>query len=159
MYAAASLTSTFEEIGKQFEAEHDGVKVEFNFGGSSDLVTQIQEGAPADVFASADTKPTWTSSTDADLAGDDPAGLRDQHPRDRRAAGQPGRDHDASQDLAKKGLQAGRLRSRGPVRRRDPDDGRAASGVTLTPVSEEQSVTDVLAKVDLGRGRRRRSST
>ena len=54
VYAASSLTSTFEEIGKEFESTHDGVKVEFNFAGSSDLVAQIQEGAPADVFASAD---------------------------------------------------------------------------------------------------------
>ena len=55
MYAAASLTSSFEEIGKQFEADHEGVTVKFSFGGSSDLVAQLQQGAPADVFASADT--------------------------------------------------------------------------------------------------------
>src|SRR4051794_9784114 len=55
VYAAASLTSTFQEIGKKFEAEHEGVEVEFDFGGSSDLAAQIQQGAPADVFASADT--------------------------------------------------------------------------------------------------------
>ena len=54
VYAAASLTKTFEQIGEAFEAEHEGVDVEFSFGGSSDLVAQIQEGAPADVFASAD---------------------------------------------------------------------------------------------------------
>ena len=55
VYAAASLTKTFEAIGAEFEEQHDGVTVEFSFGGSSDLVAQIQEGAPADVFASADT--------------------------------------------------------------------------------------------------------
>ena len=55
MYAAASLTSTFEELGADFERTTPGVTVEFNFAGSSDLVAQIQEGAPADVFASADT--------------------------------------------------------------------------------------------------------
>src|SRR6478609_10488739 len=71
VYAAASLTSTFEEIGKQFEAEHDGVKVEFSFGGSSDLVTQIQEGASADVFASADTA-NMDKLTTADLTGAGP---------------------------------------------------------------------------------------
>ncbi|MBO3734663.1 molybdate ABC transporter substrate-binding protein [Glycomyces niveus] len=54
VFAAASLTEAFTEIGAQFEAEHDGVKVEFNFAGSSDLAAQITEGAPADVFASAD---------------------------------------------------------------------------------------------------------
>ncbi|MEU6860425.1 molybdate ABC transporter substrate-binding protein [Glycomyces sp. NPDC046736] len=56
VFAAASLTEAFTEIGEQFEAEHDGVTVEFNFAASSDLAAQITEGAPADVFASADEK-------------------------------------------------------------------------------------------------------
>src|SRR4051794_41414569 len=55
VYAAASLTKTFQQLGTEFEAQHDGVTVEFSFGGSSDLVSQLQQGAPADVFASADT--------------------------------------------------------------------------------------------------------
>ncbi|THV30265.1 molybdate ABC transporter substrate-binding protein [Glycomyces paridis] len=54
VFAAASLTEAVTEIGEQFEAEHDGVTVEFNFAASSDLAAQITEGAPADVFASAD---------------------------------------------------------------------------------------------------------
>src|SRR3954465_14921344 len=54
VFAAASLTTTFTEIGTEFESEHDGVRVELSFGGSSDLVSQLQQGAPADVFASAD---------------------------------------------------------------------------------------------------------
>jgi molybdate transport system substrate-binding protein len=56
VFAAASLKNTFTALGTQFEAAHPGVKVTFNFAGSSDLATQIQQGAPADVFASADTK-------------------------------------------------------------------------------------------------------
>ena len=55
VFAAASLTKTFTELGKQFEAAHPGVSVRFSFGGSSDLVAQIKAGAPADVFAAADT--------------------------------------------------------------------------------------------------------
>lgn len=54
VFAAASLTEAFTEIGDRFEAEHEGVRIEFNFAGSSDLAAQITEGAPADVFASAD---------------------------------------------------------------------------------------------------------
>lgn len=54
VFAAASLTEAFTEIGERFEAGHEGVTVEFNFAGSSDLAAQITEGAPADVFASAD---------------------------------------------------------------------------------------------------------
>src|SRR4051812_36130680 len=56
VYAAASLTGTFTELGRTFEKDHPGVRVTFSFGGSADLVTQIQQGAPADVFASADTE-------------------------------------------------------------------------------------------------------
>jgi len=56
VYAAASLTDAFTEIGKAFETEHPDVTVVFNFGGSQNLRTQIEQGAPADVFASANTK-------------------------------------------------------------------------------------------------------
>jgi len=52
--AAASLTQAFKKIGQQFEAANPGSTVKFNFDASSALVTQIQSGAPADVFASAD---------------------------------------------------------------------------------------------------------
>jgi molybdate transport system substrate-binding protein len=54
--AAASLTDTFTAIADQFEAAHPGVSITFSFGASSDLATEIQQGNPADVFASASTK-------------------------------------------------------------------------------------------------------
>jgi molybdate transport system substrate-binding protein len=53
VFAAASLTDAFNEIGKNFEAANQGVTVTFNFAGSQALRTQIEEGAPADIFASA----------------------------------------------------------------------------------------------------------
>ena len=53
VFAAASLTDVFTEIGQNFEAVNPGVTVTFNFAGSQALRTQIEEGAPADVFASA----------------------------------------------------------------------------------------------------------
>jgi molybdate transport system substrate-binding protein len=53
VFAAASLTESFEEIGSGFEDRNSGVTVSFNFGPSDGLATQILEGAPADVFASA----------------------------------------------------------------------------------------------------------
>lgn len=56
VFAAASLTDAFTEIGKDFEALHPGVTVSFNFGGSQNLRTQIEQGAPADLFASANAK-------------------------------------------------------------------------------------------------------
>lgn len=56
VYAAASLTDAFTEIGEAFEGSHSSVTVIFNFGGSQNLRTQIEQGAPADVFASANAK-------------------------------------------------------------------------------------------------------
>jgi molybdate transport system substrate-binding protein len=53
VFAAASLAEAFTEIGGNFEAANPGVTVTFNFAGSHALRTQIEEGAPADVFASA----------------------------------------------------------------------------------------------------------
>ena len=56
VFAAASLTKSFTEIASAYEVAHPGAKVTLNFGASSELVTQINNGAPADVFASADQK-------------------------------------------------------------------------------------------------------
>ena len=55
VFAAASLTEAFTKLGTQFTAAHPGVKVTFNFAGSQDLVAQLDQGAPADVMATADT--------------------------------------------------------------------------------------------------------
>ena len=54
--AAASLTNAFPEIGQRFEQQHPGTKVIFNFAASGPLLQQIAQGAPVDVFASADQK-------------------------------------------------------------------------------------------------------
>jgi molybdate transport system substrate-binding protein len=56
VFAAASLTSAFDEIGANFEAANPGVSVKFNYGGSQSLRTQIEQGAGVDVFASANTR-------------------------------------------------------------------------------------------------------
>lgn len=53
VYAAASLTEAFTEVGIQFESSHPGAKITYNFSGSQTLSTQIMQGATADVFASA----------------------------------------------------------------------------------------------------------
>ena len=56
VFAAASLRDAFGSLGATFEREHPGAKVQFNFAGSQELRTQIENGAPADVFASADER-------------------------------------------------------------------------------------------------------
>ena len=147
VYAAASLTKTFEQIGEEFEAEHDGVTVEFSFGGSSDLVAQIQQGAPADVFASADTA-NMGKVTAEDLQAADPQNfaantLEIAVPPDNPAG------IASFADLAQDGINVVVCAPEVPcgaatVKVED------ATGVDIQPVSEEQSVTDVLAKVTSG---------
>ena len=64
---ASSLTDAFGDIGTAFEGENPGVTVTFNFGPSDGLATQINDGAPVDVFASA--SPTWMDSVQDDGPG------------------------------------------------------------------------------------------
>ena len=70
VFAAASLTNAFGEIGKGFEAAHPGVSLKFNFGGSQALRTQIEQGAQADIFASANTKEMQALVTGGFVAAD-----------------------------------------------------------------------------------------
>jgi molybdate transport system substrate-binding protein len=67
--AAASLTGTFTDLGKSFEQAHAGTTIHFNFGSSAALVTQIQQGAAADVFASASSKTMDSLVSSGDVQG------------------------------------------------------------------------------------------
>jgi molybdate transport system substrate-binding protein len=67
VFAAASLREAFAELGQRFEQAHAGSKVLFNLAGSQQLRTQLENGAPADVFASADQK-QMQALVDAKLA-------------------------------------------------------------------------------------------
>ncbi|WP_340540193.1 molybdate ABC transporter substrate-binding protein [Nocardioides sp. GXZ039] len=146
VYAAASLTETFEKIADEFEAEHDGVDVTLNFAGSSDLVTSIQQGAEADVFASADLA-TMEKLT-ADGLASDPVNfatntLEIAVPPDNPAG------ISSFADLAGADVKlvvcAPEVPCGAATAKVEED-----AGVTLSPVSEEQSVTDVLGKVTSG---------
>lgn len=147
VFAAASLRSTFEELGARFEAEHGGVTVRFSFAGSSDLVSQIQQGAAADVVAAADT------TTMATLAGDD---LLATEPRSFATntlmiATPPGNPAGIGSlaDLTNPGVALVICAPAVPCGRAAAAV-EAAAGLDLAPVSEEQSVTDVLGKVIAG---------
>ncbi|MBA4385330.1 MAG: molybdate ABC transporter substrate-binding protein [Anaerolinea sp.] len=70
--AAASLTESFTELGATFESQNPGVKVAFNFAGSQTLAEQLGQGAPADVFASANKK-YMTAAVDAKRVNADDA--------------------------------------------------------------------------------------
>ena len=71
VFAAASLTDVFTDLGNQLERDNPGLDVRFNFAGSDALATQIAQGAPADVFASANEK-QMKVVTDAGLQAGDP---------------------------------------------------------------------------------------
>jgi molybdate transport system substrate-binding protein len=147
VFAASSLTLAFTKLGKQFEASHKGVTVTFSFGGSSDLVAQLQQGAPADVFASADTAnmdkavsahlvdgvPVKFASNTLEIAvpPSNPAGIA------------------SLKDLAKQGVKVVVCAPEVPCGAAAQKVERSAK-VTIKPVSEEQSVTDVLGKVESG---------
>ncbi|MFD7078408.1 molybdate ABC transporter substrate-binding protein [Nocardioides sp. NPDC057577] len=144
VFAAASLTDTFTELAEEFEKDHPGVKVTTSFGGSSDLVAQIQDGAPADVFASADTK-------NMDKLGDLATDPEDFASNTLEIATPPGNPAKIAgfQDLAKSGTKVVVCAVEVPCGNATAQM-EEKTGVDIKPVSEEQSVSDVLAKVTSG---------
>ena len=72
VFAAASLTDAFEMIAADFEAASPGVDLLFSFGGSSELAAQIAEGAPADVFASANPRQMQSAQASGRVEADAP---------------------------------------------------------------------------------------
>ncbi|MFK4637753.1 molybdate ABC transporter substrate-binding protein [Paenarthrobacter histidinolovorans] len=147
VFAAASLKTTFTQLAKDFEAANPGTKVKLSFAGSSDLVTQITQGAPADVFASADTK-NMTKLADAKLVDGTATNFATNV---LEIAVPPSNPASISSfaDLAKPGVKVVTCASQVPCGAA-ADAVEKASGVALTPVSEESSVTDVLGKVTSG---------
>jgi len=146
VFAAASLTEAFDEIAADFEADHPDVDVALSLAGSSSLVAQIQQGAPADVVATADR-----ATMDA-LVADDLVGTPQTFATNTlEIAVPPGNPADVSAltDLTDPDLNVVVCAPEVPC-------GAATTavvdraGLTLQPVSEEQSVTDVLGKVTAG---------
>jgi molybdate transport system substrate-binding protein len=147
VFAAASLKKTFTELGSRFETDHPGTKVTFNFAGSSDLVAQLSQGAPADVFASADTN-NMTKASDAGVVAGSPVNFATNTLTIVTPPGNP--KHIASfADLAKPGVQVVVCAPQVPCGSATEKVEKAA-GVQLSPVSEESAVTDVLGKVTSG---------
>lgn len=147
VFAAASLKSTFTELGSTFEAENPGTKVNFNFAGSSDLVTQLTQGAPADVFASADEK-NMTKAVDGDVVTGEPVDFATNTLTIVTPPGNPA-GVTSFADLAKPDTQVVVCAPQVPCGSAT-ERIEKATGVTLTPVSEESAVTDVLGKITSG---------
>lgn len=146
VFAAASLTESFEKLGAQFEKDHPGTNVTFSFGGSDALAASITGGAPADVFASA-SPTTMEIVADAGAA----AGTPETFVRNRlEIATLPGNpDGIASlKDLTDPGLKVVLCDETvpcGSAVRKALD----AGALKLTPVSYEEDVKSALTKVVL----------
>jgi len=146
VFAAASLKEAFTKLGVQFEAAHPGVNVVFNFGPSSGLATQITQGAPADVFASASAKNMGQVVTAGEAAS--PTSFASNIMEIAVPAANPAGIKQLS-DLAQSGVKVALCQPAVPC-------GTTAAKVfakarlTVTPVSQEVDVKAVLTKVTLG---------
>ncbi len=159
VFAASSLKEAFEELGKRFREERAGAKVEFNFGGSSQLLAQLQQGASAEVIAFADLI-TMKKARDAGLIAGEPVIFAKNRltivvPKQNRAGIR------SLADLAKPGVKVVIAHENVPVgtyaremlkrASQRPEYGADfASRVLQNVVSEEINVKQVLAKVALG---------
>jgi molybdate transport system substrate-binding protein len=145
--AGASLTGAFEQIGKDFEAANPGTTVTFNFAGSSLLATQINEGAPADVFASAAPANMKVVTDAGNGAGSPQIFVKNQlviavpkgNPKGIKTLA------DLTEPDVKVALCAEQVPC-GAAAKKALD----AAGLTITPVTQEQDVKAALSKVTLG---------
>jgi molybdate transport system substrate-binding protein len=147
VFAAASLTDAFTELGDAFMEENGGAEVVFNFAASSDLVTQIGEGAPADVFASADLS-NMTKLTDAGDHGSEPEVFTTNLAQIIVEVGNPAGITGVA-DLANPDLTVISCAPEVPCGRYAAQIFENA-GVVVTPQSLEENVRAVVSKVTLG---------
>jgi molybdate transport system substrate-binding protein len=147
VFAAASLKGSFTKIAERFEGENPGTTVTLSFAGSADLAAQVSQGAPADVFASADAG-TMEKVQEAGLVDGEPRVLATNTLAIAVPAGNPA-GISSFADLGRTGIKLVACAEQVPC-------GAAAAkvagstGTVLSPVSEENSVTDVLGKVISG---------
>ena len=143
---ASSLKETFTTLGKQFEAAHPGDTVKFSFGASSTLATQITDGAPADVFASAAPK-----NMDTVVSAGDASNPQDFAKNTAEVAVPPSNPANVTSvnDLAKSSVKVALCQPKVPC-------GVVAAGVfknagiTVKPVTLQPDVKSVLTQVELG---------
>ena len=147
VFAATSLTDAFNQIGAAFEKANPGVTVKFNYQGSSSLATSINQGAPADVFASA-APANMTTVTDAGNAVGTPKIFASNTGEILVETGNP-KKITSVKDLANPAIKVVVCAPEVPC-------GHVAqeiftnAGVTVKPVSEETNVGGVVTKVTLG---------
>jgi molybdate transport system substrate-binding protein len=146
VFAAASLTEAFTQLGKQFEAAHPGDKVTFSFGPSSGLATQIISGAPADVFASASAKNMQEVVTAGDASA--PTDFVKNVMEVAVPPANPAHVKSVN-DLAKSSVKVALCQPQVPCGVVAAEVFKNA-GITVKPVTLEVDVKSVLTKVELG---------
>lgn len=146
VFAAASLNEVFEEIGEHY-TEETGAEVEFNFDGSSGLVEQLENGAPADVLATADEE-NMEAAVDSELVDGEPELFTENHLVVVTPAENPA-GVESLEDLADDAVETVTCAEQVPCGAATQRIAEAA-GIEITPVSEEMSVTDVLGRVRTG---------
>jgi molybdate transport system substrate-binding protein len=147
VFAAASLTDSFKALGTAFQTAHPGTTVQFNFAGSPTLVTQIEQGAAADVFASADTTNMDKLKTDG-FTADSSQVFAHNKLEIVVAAGNP-TGITGLADLAKPGLIYITAAPTVPAGKYALQI-LASAGVKVTPKSLETDVKSVVSKIELG---------
>jgi molybdate transport system substrate-binding protein len=159
VFAAASLTGAFQELGAMFERVHPGTRVRFNFAGSQQLAVQLEHGAAADLFASADER--WMNyAPERDLLSGPPQLFAHNHLVAIVPATNPARIG-SLQDLARRGIKlviAAEAVPVGAYSRQALAKLARAPGfpadydrkVLANVVSQEENVKSVVAKVQLG---------
>jgi molybdate transport system substrate-binding protein len=147
VFAASSLNAAYTTIGKEFQTSHPGTMVTFSFGGSSMLVSQLQQGAIGDVFASAD-QPNMQKLIPAGLTAESPIVFARNDLEIVVGKGNPKHITSLS-DLARSGLAVVLCAPAVPCGRYAAQALQKAR-VTVKPASQEADVKSVLGKVALG---------
>ena len=145
--AAASLTDSFNKAGADFTKAHPNLKIRFSYAGSSTLVTQITQGAPADLFASAD-QANMDRVTSAGLNAAAPEVFAHNRLEIVVQAGNP-KHISGLADLARPGVLVDLAGPAVPAGKYAAQS-LARAGVKVTPVSQETDVKAVVSKVSLG---------
>lgn len=159
VFAAASLTDAFGTIASELETDNAGLAIQFNFAGSQALVTQLEQGAAADVFASANVAEMEAARENGSITGEPVVFVRNELAIVVPAANPAGIDEPA--DLGTERIRLVLANADVPVGRYAREaiclmgqDAAFGDGfvdrVAANVVSEEEDVRDVLAKVELG---------
>jgi molybdate transport system substrate-binding protein len=146
VFAAASLGNALQEVKSRFAKAHPEVDVRLNLGSSSTLATQVQAGAPADVFASAD-EPTMKKALDAGLADGQARIFARNTLSILVAKGNPKRIT-GLRDLSRRGLVVALCGPQVPVGRYGRE-ALAKAGVPVPRGSQELDVKQVVSRVTL----------